>query len=1212
MPFSFFRGKKKEKYTLSQKNSCLLKVKLLDGNHTECSVTAESTGRDCINTALSKNNIDEVEFFGLKYNLKNKNKEYRWIDLDKPIKKHLDKYSSDSVVILGIIFYVPSINYIKQEVTRYFYYLQVREDIITGKISCSDKDIIELTSLFLQADNGSYNPTTHNLAYIIDINDTNLLIPKNYSETKNESQMKIIYANILERYKSKLNLPTSDAELQYIQYTMLLPSFSQQMYCRYAKSTNKVSGVGLTVSIGTSCKGIIVISPDAGPDGVETFLWDEYNSSVKGNILTLEAPLLNKTRQFTTNDSENAKYMGKVFSLYKKFHEKLKLQEDMEVQESDSENLNSATNNTNGINGHSKKKSKITRRPTLRKNRDSDAESSASIKMREVNNQSEETELRNGHMIDSQYNLYSSQSSLDPTSAYMSSHSSLNKYHNSQMANNGSMYHGSRRTSQNLVGNSYLSLSNQSHRNSLVASSASINSHQDYNGMPLPPYQKCPDYNMAVRARRRQSTNFEHSGGNHSGGSSHSGQIGVNSNLIHNNNLPSSNSLANHKLISNEGPVIIRNAHQPQVRQRPHSMISSRGDYSNHCNIAYIKNPTVTRHQSQLFNDRRKSLHFSDYGAARAVKATSNEGNLLVSESAENYNIAGSTPALADQHSMLPTSSQLPHSASAHVLHSAAGASTPNLIVKDFRPLGVHQAYHHLPHYNNNSVRVAKSSRVMLPKTQLCTLQSYNEDEINNNDLSELFLRSKNTDASREMLFENSTSRQSFETNDNMPDSNINNAKVHLRNRIDQHGKNVNARFTPTKSPALPQSSLLYNNHNNDRENQEVRLEGSPYKENVVHHLKTPINEMKQCFYVGDDEGVSENGDINVMENRGLQELRIQNDMANLNCNNHKNNRNSVITSNESEIIQCETMDKGCIIKYDERVVELERIINSGNLHTEYDKIPKMMSEIVEQQHIISTRSTGIDRFRPYKNNYLTVDPSENNPSGYVNASKIQAEMCGSAFSYIACQNTMRHYERDTWNLAWKNNISVIVLLSNEDEPGRALVSRYWPNCEPGASESYGEFKVTTRQVDVTEVGVTRSLQLQRNNEIRDVIMFHYTAWPNTGVPSNPSHFVGFMDDFKSIRRQSPVYTRNSQNSNYEPKIMVQCSTGSGRSGVFILLEVLMFAVEHGGLTLEKPTTLQVLLEHFRTQRMGFVSNFSQYVFVYKCLVCFLKSSRLI
>ena len=71
-------------------------------------------------------------------------------------------------------------------------------------------------------------------------------------------------------------------------------------------------------------------------------------------------------------------------------------------------------------------------------------------------------------------------------------------------------------------------------------------------------------------------------------------------------------------------------------------------------------------------------------------------------------------------------------------------------------------------------------------------------------------------------------------------------------------------------------------------------------------------------------------------------------------------------------------------------MVELERIINSGNLHTEYDKIPKMMSEIVEQQHIISTRSTGIDRFRPYKNNYLTVDPSENNPSGYVNASKIQ------------------------------------------------------------------------------------------------------------------------------------------------------------------------------------------------------------------------------
>ena len=55
------------------------------------------------------------------------------------------------------------------------------------------------------------------------------------------------------------------------------------------------------------------------------------------------------------------------------------------------------------------------------------------------------------------------------------------------------------------------------------------------------------------------------------------------------------------------------------------------------------------------------------------------------------------------------------------------------------------------------------------------------------------------------------------------------------------------------------------------------------------------------------------------------------------------------------------------------------------------------------------------------------------------------------------------------------------------------------------------------------------------------------------------------MDDFKSIRRQPPVFARND-----EPKVMVQCSTGSGRCGVFILLEVLMFAVEHGGLTLEK------------------------------------------
>ena len=71
-------------------------------------------------------------------------------------------------------------------------------------------------------------------------------------------------------------------------------------------------------------------------------------------------------------------------------------------------------------------------------------------------------------------------------------------------------------------------------------------------------------------------------------------------------------------------------------------------------------------------------------------------------------------------------------------------------------------------------------------------------------------------------------------------------------------------------------------------------------------------------------------------------------------------------------------------------------------------------------------------------------------------------------------------------------------------------MSRYWPPGDAaGSCEQYGEFQVTTRQVEVTEVGVTRSLQLRRGDEHRDVIMFHYTAWPATGVPENPNHFVG-------------------------------------------------------------------------------------------------------
>lgn len=60
--------------------------------------------------------LSQVTFFSLWYF--NKQNQQRWIDLEKPLKKQLDKYGLEPTVYFGVVFYVPSVGQLQQEITR--------------------------------------------------------------------------------------------------------------------------------------------------------------------------------------------------------------------------------------------------------------------------------------------------------------------------------------------------------------------------------------------------------------------------------------------------------------------------------------------------------------------------------------------------------------------------------------------------------------------------------------------------------------------------------------------------------------------------------------------------------------------------------------------------------------------------------------------------------------------------------------------------------------------------------------------------------------------------------------------------------------------------------------------------------------------------------------------------------------------------------------
>lgn len=59
----------------------------------------------------------QIEYFGLQYS--NKNYQLRWVDLEKPLKKQLEKYTQDPVLKFGVMLYAPNMESLKQEITRY-------------------------------------------------------------------------------------------------------------------------------------------------------------------------------------------------------------------------------------------------------------------------------------------------------------------------------------------------------------------------------------------------------------------------------------------------------------------------------------------------------------------------------------------------------------------------------------------------------------------------------------------------------------------------------------------------------------------------------------------------------------------------------------------------------------------------------------------------------------------------------------------------------------------------------------------------------------------------------------------------------------------------------------------------------------------------------------------------------------------------------------
>uniref|UniRef100_A0A3P9LRU2 protein-tyrosine-phosphatase n=1 Tax=Oryzias latipes TaxID=8090 RepID=A0A3P9LRU2_ORYLA len=89
-----------------------------------------------------------------------------------------------------------------------------------------------------------------------------------------------------------------------------------------------------------------------------------------------------------------------------------------------------------------------------------------------------------------------------------------------------------------------------------------------------------------------------------------------------------------------------------------------------------------------------------------------------------------------------------------------------------------------------------------------------------------------------------------------------------------------------------------------------------------------------------------------------------------------------------------------------------------------------------------------------------------------------------------------------------QQNIGVVVMITNLKEKGRTKCDQYWPEEN---QEEYGPYQVTLRS--------SKTLLAQRRAE-HTVLHYHYTQWPDMGVPEYTLPVLSFIRVSSQARTQ--------------------------------------------------------------------------------------------
>ncbi|XP_066103640.1 band 4.1-like protein 3 isoform X13 [Saccopteryx bilineata] len=210
------------------------KVTLLDGSEYACDVEKRSRGQVLFDKVCEHLNLLEKDYFGLTY--RDAENQKNWLDPAKEIKKQIR--SGAWHFSFNVKFYPPDPSQLSEDITRYYLCLQLRDDIVSGRLPCSFVTLALLGSYTVQSELGDYDPDECGSDYISEFR----FAPNHTKELEDK---------VIELHKSHRGMTPAEAEMHFLENAKKLSMYGVDLH--HAKDSE-----GVEIMLGVCASGLLI------------------------------------------------------------------------------------------------------------------------------------------------------------------------------------------------------------------------------------------------------------------------------------------------------------------------------------------------------------------------------------------------------------------------------------------------------------------------------------------------------------------------------------------------------------------------------------------------------------------------------------------------------------------------------------------------------------------------------------------------------------------------------------------------------------------------------------------------------------------------------------------------------------------------------------------------------------------------------------------